>query len=239
MTTDSQQYCGKTTEENFRELYKRTAELNDTVRALLSPAWGSEMGLLPADHPLYQGEKPTVSAATEVTEPEDERTGPLVPPILTEAIRQYDAETERAVAVLAQAYGPMADLDHPQHPINVEKTARVFAALHRSAEDTVTRVIALYEQWVKAGPPPLGTSTARWWDARLVELHNAIQPPIREQRERPTHPDGTPYSYAEITAEGWGFCEGCRMWTTGTPERPHECAETYNHVAPADQTTEK
>ncbi|CAL9314073.1 hypothetical protein [Streptomyces sp. SudanB91_2054] len=113
-------------------------------------------------------------AATNATE--DEWTGPLVPPILTEAIQQHDAETERAVAVLAQAYGPMADLDHPQHPINVEKTARVFAALHRSAEDTVTRVIALYEQWVKAGPPPLCTSTARWWDARLVELHNAIQP---------------------------------------------------------------
>ena len=61
---------------------------------------------------------------------------------------------------------------------------------------------------------------------------------LREQRERPTHPDGTPYTYAEITAEGWGFCDGCRMWSTGTPERPHECAGTYNHVAPADQTTE-
>ncbi|MFE0819139.1 hypothetical protein [Streptomyces sp. NPDC058847] len=60
----------------------------------------------------------SVPAATEVTEPEDEWTGPLVPPILTEAIRQHDAETERAVAALAQAYGPTADLDHPQHPVN-------------------------------------------------------------------------------------------------------------------------
>ncbi|MFJ2719411.1 hypothetical protein [Streptomyces sp. NPDC087437] len=51
------------------------------------------------------------------------------------------------------------------------------AALHRSAEEDVTRVIDLYEQWVKAGPPPLGTSTSRWWDARLAELHNAIRPP--------------------------------------------------------------
>ncbi|MFE6428134.1 hypothetical protein ACFVOB_22115 [Streptomyces rochei] len=65
----------------------------------------------------------------------------------------------------------------PRPSAEIETTARVFAALHRSAEDTVTRVIDLYEQWVKAGPPPLGVSVSRWWDARLVELHDAIQPP--------------------------------------------------------------
>jgi hypothetical protein len=59
----------------------------------------------------------------------------------------------------------------------LETTARVFAGLHQSAESTVTRVIGLYEQWVKAGPPPLGASMARWWDKRLAELHTAIQPP--------------------------------------------------------------
>lgn len=58
-----------------------------------------------------------------------------------------------------------------------DKTTRVFAALHRSAEQDVSRVIALYEQWVKAGAPPIGTSMSRWWDARLVELHHAIHPP--------------------------------------------------------------
>ncbi len=47
----------------------------------------------------------------------------------------------------------------------------------QAAEDTVTRVIALYEQWVKAGPPPLGTPVSRWWDTRLAELHAAILPP--------------------------------------------------------------
>lgn len=66
----------------------------------------------------------------------------------------------------------------------LEETARVFAALHRSAEETVTRVINLHEQWVKAGPPPLGTSIARWWDKRLAEHHNAINPPS-EQQEQP------------------------------------------------------
>ncbi|MFI0268594.1 hypothetical protein [Streptomyces luteogriseus] len=65
-----------------------------------------------------------------------------------------------------------------------EKTTRVFAALHRSAEQDVSRVIALYERWVKAGPPPLGTSTSRWWDKRLVELHNAILPPADKTTEK-------------------------------------------------------
>ncbi|MEU3507642.1 hypothetical protein ABZ733_06900 [Streptomyces longwoodensis] len=65
-----------------------------------------------------------------------------------------------------------------------ETTARVFAALHRSAEQDVIRVIALYERWVKAGPPPLGASMARWWDARLIELHNAIRPPTDQTTEK-------------------------------------------------------
>ncbi|WP_460071110.1 DUF6085 family protein [Streptomyces sp. YKOK-I1] len=74
----------------------------------------------------------------------------------------------------------------------LETTARVLAALHRSAEEEVSRVIALYERWVKAGAPPLGTSVARWWDKRLVELHDAILPPdpsaptATEATSRPT-----------------------------------------------------
>lgn len=38
----------------------------------------------------------------------------------------------------------------------------------------VARLTALYEQWVKAGPPPLGKSTSRWWDRRLTELHAVL-----------------------------------------------------------------
>jgi len=44
-------------------------------------------------------------------------------------------------------------------------------------ETDLGRVTALYEQWLKAGPPPLGASMARWWDKRLTELHQAIHPP--------------------------------------------------------------
>jgi len=65
----------------------------------------------------------------------------------------------------------------------LETTARAFAGLHQSAEQDVSRVINLYEQWVKAGPPPLGASMARWWDARLVELHEAISPTTDQPKE--------------------------------------------------------
>uniref|UniRef100_UPI001ABF052F hypothetical protein n=1 Tax=Streptomyces bobili TaxID=67280 RepID=UPI001ABF052F len=130
VTTNSQKTREMTPEENFRELYKRFAQLNDKVSAFLNPAWGSEMGIIPADHPLYQGEEPGPALTAE------------------------------------------------------ETTTRVFAALHRSAEQDVSRVIALYEQWVKAGPPPLGTPMARWWDKRLAELHAAILPPADQTKEQ-------------------------------------------------------
>lgn len=54
---------------------------------------------------------------------------------------------------------------------------------------------------------------------------------LREQRERPAHPDGTPYRYHEIVAEGWEFCEGCHTWSTATIERPHTCTGA-NRVQP-------
>jgi hypothetical protein len=57
---------------------------------------------------------------------------------------------------------------------------RITATLARMSEADVQRVINLYERWVKAGPPPLGTSVSRWWDARLVELHHAILPPEQQ-----------------------------------------------------------
>lgn len=44
------------------------------------------------------------------------------------------------------------------------------------AETELAGVRALRDRWVKAGPPPLGTSMSRWWDRRLVELHAALNP---------------------------------------------------------------
>ncbi|WP_328439338.1 hypothetical protein OHA71_23660 [Streptomyces sp. NBC_00444] len=36
------------------------------------------------------------------------------------------------------------------------------------------QVVVLYRTWRAAGPPPLGTSVSRWWDARLLELGEAL-----------------------------------------------------------------
>ncbi len=55
---DSQQTRPTTPEEDIKELYSRTAKLNDIASALLAPAWGSATGIIPADHPLYVAEKP-------------------------------------------------------------------------------------------------------------------------------------------------------------------------------------
>ncbi|WP_333742711.1 hypothetical protein [Streptomyces ardesiacus] len=88
------------------------------------------------------------------------------------------------------------------------------------AEATVARV--------RAEVARIRSITPTWGPvADLIEaaLDGAERP--REQRERPAHPDGTPYSYYEITAEGWGFCDGCGMWSTASQERPHQCPETH------------
>ncbi|MGW5736980.1 MULTISPECIES: hypothetical protein [Streptomyces] len=75
---------------------------------------------------------------------------------------------------------------------------RITATLARMAD--VERVIALYEQWVKAGPPPLGVSLSRWWDARLVELHDAIRPPAHTTEEEV--PKTPPNRYDQLTDRG-------------------------------------
>ncbi|MFJ8049845.1 hypothetical protein [Streptomyces luteogriseus] len=92
----------------------------------------------------------------------------------------HDLPHEHARRILAALDGTEQTTTAATEATEHETTTRVFAALHRSAEQDVSRVIALYERWVKAGPPPLGTPIARWWDARLVELHNAILPPTAD-----------------------------------------------------------
>lgn len=61
---------------------------------------------------------------------------------------------------------------------------REVAAGVQRGDEAADACRALYEQWVKAGPPPLGASMARWWDRRLVELHNAIHPPTDTTTEK-------------------------------------------------------
>lgn len=84
--------------------------------------------------------------------------------INSDQLDQLYAEVDRLAAELAD-YDERAE----------QQQARAI-----TAEAANTRVAGLYERWVQAGPPPLGVLTARWWDARLVELHAAIRPPADE-----------------------------------------------------------
>ena len=60
--------------------------------------------------------------------------------------------------------------------------------------------------------------------AAKVILAALDEPQEQQSGTRPTHPDGTPYRYAEIAAEGWEHCDGCGQWgNTWTPEQPHRC----------------
>ncbi|MFE0036805.1 hypothetical protein [Streptomyces sp. NPDC059018] len=45
------------------------------------------------------------------------------------------------------------------------------------AEATVKRVVDLQGHWTAAGPPPIGTPMARWWDRRLADLAAALAEP--------------------------------------------------------------
>lgn len=60
------------------------------------------------------------------------------------------------------------------------------AATEATELATTARITDLCDRWVKAGPPPLGTSLARWWDRRLAELHNTIHPPAPETEQNTT-----------------------------------------------------
>lgn len=104
-------------------------------------------------------------------------------------------------------------------PVVDRQTAVVFAALHRSAEADVSRVIALHERWVKAGPPPIGTSISRWWDKRLVELHDAILPPAPEQQEGCRCHNGDELcSGCRRCPDICGGCDGPKYQTTDQPK---------------------
>ncbi|MEU8760677.1 hypothetical protein [Streptomyces sp. NPDC048659] len=68
---------------------------------------------------------------------------------------------------------------------------------------------------------------ATGWDAALDAIREAIV--VRTPGARPVHPDGTPYGYADIVAEGWSYCDACRQWgRDGTPDIPHDCPAPLN-----------
>lgn len=145
----------------------------------------------------------TRAEAAGLDDAEDEHSGPLVPAALMDSMQQEEAARAKHAAAV-QAATVLAGLqeqlatpidrilgDWPEHNRTDEHetvrnelveavlgivlpAAHIVASRARDAEAETQRVVALYEQWVKTGPPPLGASMARWWDERLVELRKAI-----------------------------------------------------------------
>jgi hypothetical protein len=70
-----------------------------------------------------------------------------------------------------------AELRHYTEAESADAAAGSYAHRAEHAEAALERVRRLADGWVKAGPPPLGTSMARWWDKRLIELLAALDQP--------------------------------------------------------------
>jgi hypothetical protein len=85
--------------------------------------------------------------------------------------------------------------------------------------DERDRVRELTDRWVKAGPPPLGTPIARWWDRRLAELHAAVRPTTDQTTEQPM-----PQCTATI--------EGPHVLDGGPVQCTREAGHPENHVGP-------
>jgi len=141
-----------------------------------TPAHGCTIGGQPA-MPITVGEYNQLVARTAELEAALTRVRALAARIRQGAPWTANADDTAAHILAALDEPAPASVSGPAatQATEAEKTARVFAALHRSAEQDVTRVIDLYERWVKAGPPPIGASLSRWWDERLIELHDAIK----------------------------------------------------------------
>jgi hypothetical protein len=74
----------------------------------------------------------------------------------------------------------------PCHDDAPEPAATEAAATEATDGQPCTRVATLYERWLAAGPPPLGTPMARWWDKRLAELHQVLSEQPRTTPNNPT-----------------------------------------------------
>lgn len=66
--------------------------------------------------------------------------------------------------------------DHAMEQLRCERDEWETTAHRRTEQQRADQLAALYERWVKAGPPPIGMSVSRWWDTRLAELRAALNP---------------------------------------------------------------
>lgn len=77
MSENQQQIRPQTTDEQLKELFSRTAKLNDAMSALLDPRWGANVGILPKAHPLYPKTLEPLPSTFGHKASEQEQTAPV------------------------------------------------------------------------------------------------------------------------------------------------------------------
>lgn len=150
----------------------------DTVARLVQPAL-DRLGSTSAEHEKRAGQLEELLAIAHETSNTAEAERARLAAEVDRLGDWYRAVSERVTTAEAER-------DRYHGELAVNETDRV-AAVRRAerAEADLARVIGLYEQWLQAGPPPLGTLINRWWDRRLIELRNAILEPAEVHKEQP------------------------------------------------------
>jgi hypothetical protein len=109
------------------------------------------------------------------------------------------------------------------------------ASAPTSASDSraaLAPVIELCEGWTAAGAPPLGVSMARWWDARLVELNDAIAAVLLAAA---TVPAPAPADRAALRPWLLGAAELEEKLDLNVARLTGDALKADEHVAPADR----
>ncbi|MFJ3089013.1 hypothetical protein [Streptomyces sp. NPDC086838] len=133
---------------------------------------------------------------------------------------------ETSLARIRHAF-PAPPPEEPQRP--PARAGDVLFDLARRIHETLAKGIDRdgYALAPSASEPPVVATARIQLDAAITIADAGLRSAHRETFGRPTHPDGTPYRYHEIVAEGWEHCEGCRTWGRGwTAENPHDCPGT-------------
>ncbi|MFD8488666.1 hypothetical protein [Streptomyces sp. NPDC059712] len=150
-------------------------------------------------------------------------------PIRVRGQGELSAEAEEALAALVRAAKAKFIADAPDQVGVLQNRLRLAHQARRAKEhqlDDIRR--ALCDAEFMDDDDPYGHADLADVIRQVGESLRKESTGVREQRERPTHPDGTPYRHHEIVAEGWEFCEGCHTWSTATIERPHTCTGPNN-----------
>ncbi|MFM9635930.1 hypothetical protein [Streptomyces turgidiscabies] len=116
----------------------------------------------------------------------------------TERARQAAEESERSAAWFAEHSSPRLAETRCEGCGHRDDEGCGCPPTEGPSRVQAPAVTALYERWVKAGPPPLGVPMARWWDKRLVELRAALEQPAPASVNNPPAPDSMRAQLADL-----------------------------------------